>query len=89
MRRYYFHVQDGRDYPDLHGTLLETLDDVKVEAVRFAGDLLSHNGAKFWGGEEWSMRVTDAMDRTLFVFKFIAVETPTALDDAPEQAMKK
>lgn len=89
MPRYYFHVQDGEDFRDLQGTLFDTMEEVKLEAVRFAGDLLSHNGAKFWNGEEWSMRVTDAMDRTLFIFTFVAVEATTALDAASDKSVGK
>lgn len=85
MPRYYFHVQDGEDYPNLQGTVLDGIDDVKAEAVRFAGDLLSHNGAKFWNGEEWSMRVTDAVDQTLFTFKFVAIEATVVLDAANDK----
>lgn len=89
MPRYYFHVQDGEDYRDLQGTLFDTMEEVRLEAVRFAGDLLSHNGAKFWNGEEWSMQVTDAMDRKLFMFKFVAVEATTTLDAVNDKTVEK
>ncbi len=89
MPRYYFHVQDGDEYLDLQGTLFGTLEEVKLEAVRFAGDLLSYNGAKFWHGEEWSMRVTDAIDRTLFMLKFVAVEPAIKPDFANDKTVEK
>jgi hypothetical protein len=89
MPRYYFHVRDGEAYPDLQGTVLDDLEAAKVEAVRFAGDLLAHNGAKFWDGEHWSMRVVDAMDRPLFEFKFIAVEMAPPPNAANDRAAEK
>lgn len=88
MPRFYFHIKDGDDFPDLQGSVLDNLEAAKVEAVRFAGDLLAHNGAKFWGGEEWSMRVTDAKDRTLFEFKFVAIDTTDPLNCGNDKAAK-
>ena len=41
MPRYFFHVQDGSDFPDLQGTVLDDLPAARLEAVRFAGSLLS------------------------------------------------
>jgi hypothetical protein len=72
--RFFFHVSDGRDYPDLQGTVLASLSDVRVEAVRFAADLLKDNARRFWEGEEWSMRVADDQDLTLFTLMFVAVD---------------
>lgn len=72
MPRYFFHLTDGEDYPDLHGTMLEDHAAARIEAVRFSGQLLSERPDKFWSGEEWKMRVTDDKDLTLFELIFIA-----------------
>jgi hypothetical protein len=74
MPRYHFHVADGRDYPDLQGTVLSDLAEVRIEAVRFAGQLLNDEAAQFWEGEDWSMRVTDNAGDTLFTLTFSATE---------------
>ncbi len=72
MPRYFFHVKDGDDYPDLQGTELENDAAARTEAVRFSGQLLSYSPEKFWSGQEWSMRVTDDKDLTLFELMFTA-----------------
>jgi hypothetical protein len=70
--RYFFHVADGEDYPDLQGTVLHNDAEARTEAVRFSGQLLSDQPDKFWSGEEWKMRVTDHNDLTLFELMFTA-----------------
>jgi hypothetical protein len=70
--RYFFHVADGENYPDLQGTVLHNDAEARTEAVRFSGQLLSDKPEKFWSGEEWKMRVTDHNDLTLFELMFTA-----------------
>lgn len=78
MPRYYFHVHDGKDFPDLQGTVLPSVDAAKSEAVRFMADLLAHNPDGFWSGGEWTMHVTDARDVELFELKFSTSMKPEA-----------
>lgn len=53
MPRYFFHVQDGHDYPDLEGTELPDLAAARAEAVQFAGSLLADQPETFWASGEW------------------------------------
>jgi hypothetical protein len=76
MPRYHFHVADGRDYPDLQGTELADLAAARYEALRFTGSLLADHEHNFWNGADWSMRVTDAIDLTLFTLNFSATNAP-------------
>jgi hypothetical protein len=57
ISRYFFHVFDVQDLPDLVGT--EQPDDAaaKAEAIVTAGTMLSEVGSRFWDGEKWAMRV--------------------------------
>jgi hypothetical protein len=80
MPRYYFHVKDGKSYPDLQGTVLDDLEAAKVEAVRFGGDILSH-AVKAWSGEEWTMEVADPGGSVLFALKFPATFVNTGAND--------
>lgn len=75
MPRYFFHVQDGRDYPDLQGTELLDLKAARNEAVRFAAALLRDHADTFWASGEWKLRVTDDSDLTLFELLFVAIES--------------
>jgi hypothetical protein len=72
--RYYFHVTDSRDYPDLQGTLLDDVQAARTEAVRFSGRLLEKAADTFWEGQEWHMRVTDDADLTLFTLLFVGTD---------------
>jgi hypothetical protein len=77
MARYFFHVTDGRDYPDLQGTELPDLGAAKREAVRFAATLLAEHADKFWDTGEWHLRVADEHNLTLFQMTFFATEAPS------------
>jgi len=72
MPRYFFHVADGSDDIDRRGTELADVPSAQREALRFAGELLIDHADEFWGMRQWSMRVTDADDLTLFELVFLA-----------------
>jgi hypothetical protein len=84
MPRYYFHVRDGVDYPDPQGTDLPSLSAARAEALRYSCSLLGEMPDSFWSGEEWTMRVTNENDLTLFSLFFMACNSPAgAVRDAP------
>ena len=72
MPRFFFHVCDGEEYIDLQGTKLPNLESARMEAVRFAGELLAEKPKKFWSSGEWTLRVADEDDLTLFTLRFEA-----------------
>ncbi|WP_144037298.1 DUF6894 family protein [Sphingomonas sp. TZW2008] len=74
MRRYFFHVHDGQDSPDLQGTELWDLETAKREAVRLAVGLLADNPETLWGSGKWAIRVTGEDNLTLFQLTFVATE---------------
>ncbi len=60
MPRYFFNVYDSTDIKDDVGSDLPSMDAVRREAVRTAGELLRDGGSvDLWSGEEWKMIVTD------------------------------
>jgi hypothetical protein len=65
------------EYPDLQGTVQDTLAEARREAARFAGSLLSEKPETFWQSSEWIMRVTDDRDLTLSELRFFATEGAT------------
>ncbi len=77
MPRYFFHVHDGHDQPDLTGTLLDGLDEARTEAVRYAAELLRESATQFWADEEWTMTVTDDRQLTLFSLTIIGNSAPS------------
>jgi len=69
------HVADGSSFPNLQGTELPNSDAARLEAVRFSGQWLRDVAAGFWAGQEWSMRVVDDTDLTLFTLMFVATDS--------------
>jgi hypothetical protein len=50
LPRYYFHVHDGEESPDLVGTELADDAAARSEAIVTAGSVLKDLGSDFWGG---------------------------------------
>jgi hypothetical protein len=73
MPRYFFHIHDGEDLPDTDGTELPDLETARNEAVRVAGHVLTHIGAKFWDqehGSEWTLDIADEQGTILAKLRF-------------------
>lgn len=83
MPRYFFHVRDGADYPDLQGTVLPDLAAARREALRFAGSLLAEVPETFWSGGEWLLTVADDTRLTLFELRFVATDAPAVSTGRP------
>ncbi|WP_105383531.1 DUF6894 family protein [Neorhizobium alkalisoli] len=69
MKRYFFHVLNGKTNLDDVGVELADMDKVRAEAIRAAGQMLS-DGKQEWTGEAWRMVVTDADSNIVFGVNF-------------------
>ena len=76
MPRFFFHVRDGLSAPDVNGTILQSIDQARTEAVRFAGEVITQHAQNFWQRGEWALEVKSHDGLTLFVLHFGAVEAP-------------
>lgn len=72
MSRYYFDIKDGQDFDDLQGSEWPDLAAARIEAVRFASEVLKEMPERFWNCEEWTMTVSDHHREPLFTLKFLA-----------------
>lgn len=72
MPRYFFHIMDGRANVDAEGTELDGIADVRLQAVRLAGAILSQDATGLSSGRPWHMTVADAFGDTVFSLKFEA-----------------
>ena len=75
MPRYFFDIKDGHDFPDLQGSEWKDLAEARVEAVRYAAEVLKEMPERFWNAEEWTMSVSDHNRALLFTLKFFAEST--------------
>ncbi len=76
MPRYHFNVYDEAPEPDRDGTLLPDLETARIEAIRFAGELLSGHPTRFRQGGQWAIDVTDETGLILFSLLFVATDAP-------------
>ncbi len=83
MPRFYFHIHDGEFIPDEDGTELPDVSAARIEAARYAGQLLANKPEQAWETEGWSVEVTD--DHRLVLFKLIVLATAgPALVESPQ-----
>ena len=59
MPRYFFHIGNGSERPDMEGTELAGMGQVRSEAVCLTGEILRDMDGRFWGHAEWTLTVTD------------------------------
>lgn len=78
MPRYFFHTADGTRERDTVGTVLEGLDQARVQAIQFAGEILSGEPEVLWDGRDFRIEVTDEQDLMLFTVITIAVDAPAS-----------
>ncbi|QQR39700.1 DUF6894 family protein [Devosia rhizoryzae] len=70
MPRYFFHVRDGQYAPDLSGTLCESDEHARSEAILWAIAMISELGSQFFDIRGWQMRVEEEGGRQLFTLYF-------------------
>lgn len=80
MPHYFFHVSDGSDYPDPHGTILPDLDAARAHALAYFGDLIRDAPCEFWNGDQWTMNVADHRGLVLFSLYFVGLDAPVLAD---------
>lgn len=72
MARYFFHVMDGRVVIDTTGIELANIWEVRSEAIRRAGAVLSSLDVGLLFGGPWTMTVANEGGNTVFLLKFEA-----------------
>jgi hypothetical protein len=72
MPRYFFHINDGEDFPDTEGTVLADTAEAHAQAVETAGAMLRDKGKRLWDGPEWRMTVLDEAGQAVCDLRFSA-----------------
>ena len=72
MARYFFHVMDGTALVDAEGTELATMQEVRDQAVRCAGEILVNEKTGLIVGIPWQMTVANEAGKTVFSLRFEA-----------------
>ena len=76
MHRFFFHVHDGKDFPDEEGTEYASAHEATAQAVTFMGEELKDADGRFWDHGEWSMHVVDENGATVCRLRFSGERSP-------------
>ena len=76
--QFFINLAGGVYDPDSEGVGLPTISDARIEAVRFAGELLKDRPQLVWMGEEVRVEVTDENQLMLFTVIMAGVDAPAA-----------
>jgi phage terminase large subunit-like protein len=76
--RFFFNVAGAVHDPDDEGIELPTISDARIEAVRFAGELLRERPQVVWQGDELRVEITDENQMMLCTFVAVGVDAPAA-----------
>ena len=72
MPRYFFHIDNGSEFPDNDGTVLEDVTEARAQAIMTAGDMIKESGGSVEDGIEWRMTVADEIGKAVCELRFLA-----------------
>ena len=76
MPRYHFHSADGSRERDRDGTDLPDETTARMEAIKYAGEVLQHSPEGLWERGQWRVEVTNDDNALLFTVITLAVDAP-------------
>ena len=77
----FFNLAGAVHDPDRDGQEMASLSAARVEAARFAGELIRDTPDMVWRGEEVRVEVTDAKQLVLFTVIVMGVDAPAGMSD--------
>lgn len=80
MGHYFFNLVDGGRERDETGLDLPDIEAARMEAVRYAGDLIRSEPGTLWAKGQWRVEVTDDRGVLICTVITLAIDAPT-----PEQ----
>ena len=76
--RYFFNQVDGELKTDDVGVEFASISDARVEAVRYAAEVLRDHPTIIWKGEDFRVEVTDDNRLVLFTVIVVGVDAPAS-----------
>jgi hypothetical protein len=76
--RFFFHHTDGKFDPDNEGTEFPDLATARVEAVRYAAELVRDRPDEVWAGDTFRIEVSDEDDMLLCTIVILGLDAPAA-----------
>jgi hypothetical protein len=78
MPRFFFHHTDGKFDPDNEGTEFPDLATARVEAVRYAAELVRDRPDEVWAGDTFRIEVSDEDNMLLYTVVILGLDAPAA-----------
>ena len=75
MARYFFNVLENDHKVDVVGADYPDAETARIEAVRFAADLLKAEPERLWKGAELRIEAKDTWDTVLFTLVIVGVDS--------------
>ena len=76
--RYFFNQLNGELKLDDDGMEFASIRDARIEAVRYAGEVIKDHPTLVWTGEDFRIEVTDENALLLFTVVVVGVDAPAA-----------
>ena len=76
--RYFFNQLNGEVKVDDQGLEFASIRDARIEAVRYAGEVIKDHPTLVWTGEDFRIEVTDENALLLFTIVVVGVDAPAA-----------
>ena len=76
--RYFFNQLNGQVKVDDQGLEFASIRDARIEAVRYAGEVIKDHPTLVWTGGDFRIEVTDENALLLFTVVVVGVDAPAA-----------
>ena len=86
---FFFNQLNGESRPDDQGTDFATINEARLEAVRYAGEVMRDHPTLVWEGEDFRIQVTDDTKLLLFTVIVVGVDAPAGKDLAIKHAARQ
>ena len=74
--RFFFNQQNGEYKPDDEGMEFGTVNEARIEAVRYAAEVMRDHPTLIWTGQDFRMEVTNSDRLLLFTVVVVGVDAP-------------
>jgi hypothetical protein len=76
---FFFNQLNGKLKPDDEGTECATVNDARIEAVRYASEVMREHPTLIWTGQDFRIEVTNAEKLLLFTVVVVGVDAPAGV----------
>ena len=87
--RYFFNQVNGELKLDDEGTEFSTIYEARLEAVRYAGEVMRDHPTLVWTGQDFRIEVTDDDKIVMFTVIVVGVDSPAGASLSASQGHRR